>query len=85
MAICLASQLMGDAIARDLMMIIQRSICQGFCSVMLFWAVASMSGVVISAFCTVGPAVTLGIGCKLHAGSHVCGNTIIGDYCEVLK
>lgn len=25
------------------------------------------------------------IGCKLHAGSHVCGNTIIGDYCEVLK
>ncbi|CAK9270681.1 unnamed protein product, partial [Sphagnum jensenii] len=63
----------------------KRSICQGFCSVMLFWAVASMSGVVISAFCTVGPAVTLGIGCKLHAGSHVCGNTIIGDYCEVLN
>ncbi|CAK9220725.1 unnamed protein product [Sphagnum troendelagicum] len=42
-------------------------------------------GVVISAFCTVGPAVTLGIGCKLHAGSHVCGNTIIGDYCKVLN
>ncbi|KAH9568976.1 hypothetical protein CY35_03G107600 [Sphagnum magellanicum] len=42
-------------------------------------------GVIISAFCTVGPAVTLGIGCKLHAGSHVCGNTIIGDYCKVLN
>jgi UDP-N-acetylglucosamine acyltransferase len=41
--------------------------------------------VVISAFCTVGPGVTLGNGCKLHAGSHICGNTTLGDHCEVLK
>jgi UDP-N-acetylglucosamine acyltransferase len=44
-----------------------------------------LQGVVIGAFCTVGPGVSLGHGCKLHPGSHVCGNTELGEGCEVMK
>lgn len=42
-------------------------------------------GVVIGPFCTVGPGVSIGYGCKLHAGSHVCGNTELGEGCEVMN
>ncbi|XP_024376213.1 probable acyl-[acyl-carrier-protein]--UDP-N-acetylglucosamine O-acyltransferase, mitochondrial isoform X2 [Physcomitrium patens] len=42
-------------------------------------------GVVISAFCTVGPGVSIGNGCKLHPSSHVCGNTELGEGCEIMN
>ena len=42
-------------------------------------------GVVISAFCTVGPGVSIGRGTKLHPGSHICGDTELGEDCEVMK
>lgn len=44
-----------------------------------------LQGVVISAFCTVGPGVSIGHGTKLHPGSHICGNTELGEGCEVMK
>jgi len=44
-----------------------------------------LQGVVIGAFCTVGPGVSIGYGCKLHVGSQVCGNTVLGEGCEVMK
>ncbi|KAG0577251.1 hypothetical protein KC19_5G142000 [Ceratodon purpureus] len=42
-------------------------------------------GVVISAFCTVGPGVSIGRGTKLHPGSHICGDTELGEDCEVMN
>lgn len=41
-------------------------------------------GVVIGPFCTVGQAVKLGNHCQLHSGSHVTGNTELGEGCVVL-
>ncbi|KAH9300595.1 hypothetical protein KI387_012178, partial [Taxus chinensis] len=41
-------------------------------------------GVTIGPFCTVGQAVNLGNHCQLHAGSHITGNTEIGEGCVVL-
>ncbi|XP_020682105.1 probable acyl-[acyl-carrier-protein]--UDP-N-acetylglucosamine O-acyltransferase, mitochondrial isoform X3 [Dendrobium catenatum] len=39
----------------------------------------------IGPFCTVGPEVQIGKACQLHAGSHVTGNTVLGDNCTVLS
>lgn len=41
-------------------------------------------GVSIGPFCTVGSAVKLGAGCRMYPGSHVFGNTELGQHC-VLK
>lgn len=41
-------------------------------------------GVLIGPFCTVGPAAKLGNACQLYPGSHIFGNTELGDHC-ILK
>ncbi|KAF3778705.1 putative acyl-[acyl-carrier-protein]--UDP-N-acetylglucosamine O-acyltransferase, partial [Nymphaea thermarum] len=41
-------------------------------------------GVSIGPFCTVGSGARLGDSCQLHAGSHVFGNTELGDGCILL-
>ncbi|KAJ0861116.1 putative acyl-[acyl-carrier-protein]--UDP-N-acetylglucosamine O-acyltransferase [Helianthus annuus] len=42
-------------------------------------------GVSIGPFCTVGSSVMLGNHCKLHPGSHVFGNTKLGDKCILMS
>ncbi|KAJ0724150.1 putative acyl-[acyl-carrier-protein]--UDP-N-acetylglucosamine O-acyltransferase [Helianthus annuus] len=42
-------------------------------------------GVSIGPFCTVGSSVMLGNHCKLHPGSHVFGNTKLGDKCVLMS
>nr|GEV56256.1 probable acyl-[acyl-carrier-protein]--UDP-N-acetylglucosamine O-acyltransferase, mitochondrial isoform X1 [Tanacetum cinerariifolium] len=42
-------------------------------------------GVSVGPFCTVGPSAVLGNNCKLHPGSHVCGNTELGDKCILMS
>ncbi|XP_076929961.1 putative acyl-[acyl-carrier-protein]--UDP-N-acetylglucosamine O-acyltransferase, mitochondrial [Bidens hawaiensis] len=42
-------------------------------------------GVSIGPFCTVGSSVVLGNDCKLHPGSHVFGNTKLGDKCILMS
>ncbi|KAI3711571.1 hypothetical protein L1987_70110 [Smallanthus sonchifolius] len=39
----------------------------------------------IGPFCTVGSSVVLGNDCKLHPGSHVFGNTKLGDKCILMS
>ncbi|KAL0925631.1 hypothetical protein M5K25_003996 [Dendrobium thyrsiflorum] len=39
----------------------------------------------VGPFCTVGPEVQIGNACQLHAGSHVTGDTVLGDNCTVLS
>lgn len=41
-------------------------------------------GVSIGPFCTVGSSVKLGNGCRLHPGSHVFGNTQLGERCVLM-
>ncbi|KAH6779066.1 bacterial transferase hexapeptide repeat-containing protein [Perilla frutescens var. hirtella] len=41
-------------------------------------------GVSIGPFCTVGPSAKLGNDCQLYPGSHVSGNTRIGDKCTLM-
>ncbi|KAG8376114.1 hypothetical protein BUALT_Bualt09G0029700 [Buddleja alternifolia] len=41
-------------------------------------------GVSIGPFCTIGPSTKLGSACKLYPGSHVSGNTEIGDSCILM-
>ncbi|KAJ0724054.1 putative acyl-[acyl-carrier-protein]--UDP-N-acetylglucosamine O-acyltransferase [Helianthus annuus] len=45
----------------------------------------SLQGVSIGPFCTVGSSVMLGNHCKLHPGSHVFGNTKLGDKCVLMS
>ncbi|OQU87439.1 probable acyl-[acyl-carrier-protein]--UDP-N-acetylglucosamine O-acyltransferase, mitochondrial isoform X1 [Sorghum bicolor] len=40
-------------------------------------------GVSIGPFCTVGPSARVGDACQLHAGSHVVGDTELGEGCVV--
>ncbi|PUZ54997.1 hypothetical protein GQ55_5G177100 [Panicum hallii var. hallii] len=40
-------------------------------------------GVSIGPFCTVGPSARIGDACQLHAGSHVVGDTELGEGCVV--
>nr|GEY48883.1 bacterial transferase hexapeptide repeat-containing protein [Tanacetum cinerariifolium] len=42
-------------------------------------------GVSVGPFCTVGPSAVLGNNCKLHPGSHVCGNTELGYKCILMS
>nr|GEZ20685.1 probable acyl-[acyl-carrier-protein]--UDP-N-acetylglucosamine O-acyltransferase, mitochondrial isoform X1 [Tanacetum cinerariifolium] len=39
----------------------------------------------IGPFCVVGSSPVLGNDCKLHPGSHVCGNTRLGDKCILMS
>ncbi|CAI0628360.1 unnamed protein product [Linum tenue] len=41
-------------------------------------------GVSIGPFCTVGSTAKLGNGCQLHPGSHVFGDTVIGERCVLM-
>ncbi|XP_050217934.1 probable acyl-[acyl-carrier-protein]--UDP-N-acetylglucosamine O-acyltransferase, mitochondrial isoform X2 [Mercurialis annua] len=41
-------------------------------------------GVNIGPFCTVGSSAKLGNGCQLHPGSHVFGNTELGEHCVLM-
>ncbi|KAL9224286.1 hypothetical protein vseg_000339 [Gypsophila vaccaria] len=41
-------------------------------------------GVSIGPFCTVGSSAKLGNACKLYPGSHIFGNTQLGDYCTLM-
>ncbi|KAF7851464.1 hypothetical protein BT93_L3889 [Corymbia citriodora subsp. variegata] len=41
-------------------------------------------GVSIGPFCTVGASARLGNRCRLYPGSHVSGNTILGEHCVLL-
>ncbi|PNT72737.1 hypothetical protein BRADI_2g48510v3 [Brachypodium distachyon] len=41
-------------------------------------------GVSIGPFCTVGASASIGDACQLHAGSHVMGDTDLGEGCVVL-
>ncbi|KAF2952062.1 probable acyl-[acyl-carrier-protein]--UDP-N-acetylglucosamine O-acyltransferase, mitochondrial isoform X2 [Oryza sativa Japonica Group] len=41
-------------------------------------------GVSIGPFCTVGASARIGDACQLHAGSHVMGDTELGERCVVL-
>ncbi|XP_062010673.1 probable acyl-[acyl-carrier-protein]--UDP-N-acetylglucosamine O-acyltransferase, mitochondrial [Rosa rugosa] len=41
-------------------------------------------GVSIGPFCTVGSSVKLGNGCRLHPGSHIFGNTEVGERCVLM-
>ncbi|CAI9782677.1 unnamed protein product [Fraxinus pennsylvanica] len=38
----------------------------------------------IGPFCTIGPSAKLGSACRLHPGSHVFGNTELGDNCILM-
>lgn len=40
-------------------------------------------GVEVGPFCTVGPLVRLGRGCKLHTSAHVQGDTTLGEFCTL--
>ncbi|KAJ1285171.1 hypothetical protein BS78_03G259700 [Paspalum vaginatum] len=40
-------------------------------------------GVLIGPFCTVGPKARIGDACQLHGGSHVMGDTELGEGCIV--
>ncbi|EPS59513.1 hypothetical protein M569_15292, partial [Genlisea aurea] len=40
--------------------------------------------VTIGPFCTVGPSAKLGNRCRLYPGSHVAGNTELGDNCILM-
>ncbi|KAI3790079.1 hypothetical protein L2E82_02892 [Cichorium intybus] len=42
-------------------------------------------GVTIGPFCSVGSSATLGNDCILHPGSHVFGNTKLGDKCILMS
>ncbi|KAJ9538650.1 hypothetical protein OSB04_031383 [Centaurea solstitialis] len=42
-------------------------------------------GVTIGPFCSVGSSTKLGNDCKLHPGSHVFGNTELGDKCVLMS
>ncbi|KVH93958.1 Bacterial transferase hexapeptide repeat-containing protein, partial [Cynara cardunculus var. scolymus] len=42
-------------------------------------------GVTIGPFCSVGSSTKLGNDCKLHPGSHVFGNTELGDKCILMS
>ncbi|GKC43421.1 probable acyl-[acyl-carrier-protein]--UDP-N-acetylglucosamine O-acyltransferase, mitochondrial isoform X1 [Tanacetum coccineum] len=44
-----------------------------------------MQGISVGPFCTVGPSAVLGNNCKRHLGSHVCGNTELGDKCILIS
>ncbi|CAI9100545.1 OLC1v1037670C1 [Oldenlandia corymbosa var. corymbosa] len=41
-------------------------------------------GVSIGPFCTIGPSVKLGNACQLYPGSHIFGNTTLGDNCTLM-
>ncbi|XP_011010646.1 PREDICTED: probable acyl-[acyl-carrier-protein]--UDP-N-acetylglucosamine O-acyltransferase, mitochondrial isoform X2 [Populus euphratica] len=41
-------------------------------------------GVSVGPFCTIGSSVKLGNGCRLYPGSHVFGDTEIGDHCLLM-
>lgn len=41
-------------------------------------------GVSIGPFCTVGSSAKLGDACQLHPGSHIFGNTELGDQCVLM-
>lgn len=41
-------------------------------------------GASIGPFCTVGASAKLGNHCRLYPGSHVSGNTILGEHCVLL-
>ncbi|KAL8160843.1 hypothetical protein V2J09_012332 [Rumex salicifolius] len=41
-------------------------------------------GVSIGPFCTIGPSVKLGNSCNLYPGSHVFGNSELGDNCVLM-
>lgn len=41
-------------------------------------------GVSVGPFCTVGSSARLGNYCQLHPGSHVFGDTELGDHCILL-
>ncbi|KAM7509653.1 hypothetical protein LguiA_020106 [Lonicera macranthoides] len=41
-------------------------------------------GVSIGPFCSVGPSAKLGNACQLYPGSHVLGNTDLGDNCVLM-
>ncbi|KAK4799307.1 hypothetical protein SAY86_024672 [Trapa natans] len=44
----------------------------------------SVQGVSIGPFCTVGPSVKIGNGCKLYPGSHISGDTELGVSCTLM-
>ncbi|KAK9274894.1 hypothetical protein L1049_022148 [Liquidambar formosana] len=44
----------------------------------------SLQGVSIGPFCTIGSSARLGNGCQLHPGSHIFGNTQLGDHCILM-
>ncbi|KAK9131021.1 hypothetical protein Sjap_011508 [Stephania japonica] len=41
-------------------------------------------GTSIGPFCTVGSSAKIGYACQLHAGSHVFGNTELGEHCIIM-
>ncbi|KAK4479083.1 hypothetical protein RD792_014594, partial [Penstemon davidsonii] len=41
-------------------------------------------GVSIGPFCSIGPSAKLGNACQLYPGSHVSGNTELGDNCTLM-
>ncbi|XP_072960261.1 probable acyl-[acyl-carrier-protein]--UDP-N-acetylglucosamine O-acyltransferase, mitochondrial isoform X3 [Typha angustifolia] len=41
-------------------------------------------GVSVGPFCTIGAAVRIGNACELHPGSHIMGDTKLGDQCVIL-
>ncbi|CAA7402849.1 unnamed protein product [Spirodela intermedia] len=41
-------------------------------------------GVLVAAFCTIGSAVKVGDHCQLHPGSHIFGDTELGENCILL-
>jgi UDP-N-acetylglucosamine acyltransferase len=43
-----------------------------------------MQGVSVGPFCTVGSSARLGNGCQLYPGSHVFGNTELGERCVLM-
>jgi acyl-[acyl carrier protein]--UDP-N-acetylglucosamine O-acyltransferase len=49
----------------------------------LFVPGTTLQGVSIGPFCTVGPSARVGDACQLHAGSHVVGDTELGEGCVV--
>ena len=43
-----------------------------------------LQGVSIGPFCFVGPSAKLGDGCQLYPGSHVFGDTELGERCVLM-
>lgn len=41
-------------------------------------------GVSVGPFCTIGSSAKLGDGCQLHPGSHIFGQTELGDHCVLM-